>query len=48
MSNPAKEIPEITTAQFENLRKEQTPEYDTKNGHTFRSKKFTQSQLQEW
>ena len=29
MSNPANEIQEITTAQFEKLLKEQTPEHDT-------------------
>ena len=29
MTNPANEIQEITTAQFEKLLKEQTPEYDT-------------------
>ena len=29
MTNPANKIQEITTAQFEKLLKEQTPEYDT-------------------
>ena len=31
MSNPANKIQEITTAQFEKILKEQTPEYDTQN-----------------
>ena len=48
MSNPAKEKPDITTAQFEKLLKEQTPGHGTKNGQTFRLKKYTQSQMQEW
>ena len=46
MSNLTKEITEIPTTQFEKLLKEQTLEYVTKHVQTFRTKKYTHSQIQ--
>ena len=46
MSNQANEIPEITKTK--NYLKHTHLNMTQKDGQTYRSKKYTQSQIQEW